>query len=159
MRKKPVLFMTAICLSFMLALGGTFTEAHAEDTSWTIFDALGIDNSEIPSGSEEIGEDENPFGRENKSTSVVSEFYGVSDDGQVFNYREMFGNLQGDSTNDEFIPYDTGTTGINRFYPASALHYGGEPFYAYNAVEGDFSGDGRKGQMVVLGGNSIYQSP
>ncbi|HKL09949.1 MAG TPA: hypothetical protein VJ990_00795, partial [Clostridia bacterium] len=159
MRKKPVLFMTAICLSFMLALGGTFTEAHAEDTSWTIFDALGIDNSEIPSGSEEIGEDENPFGRENKSTSVVSEFYGVSDDGQVFNYREMFGNLQGDSTNDEFIPYDTGTTGINRFYPASALHYGGEPFYAYNAVEGDFSGDGRKGQMVVLGGIYNYQSP
>ena len=159
MRKKPVLFMTAICLSLMLALGGSFSEAYAEDTSWTIFDALGIDNSEIPSGSEEIGDDENPFGRDNKSTSVVSEFYGVSDDGQFFNYGEMFGNLQGDSSNDEFIPYDTGTTGINRFYPASALHYGGEPFYGYNAVEGEFSGDGRKGQMVVLGGIYDYLDP
>jgi len=112
MRKRPVLFMTAICLSLMLALGGTFTEAHAEDTSWTIFDALGIDNSEIPSGSEEIGDDENPFGRDSKSTSVVSEFYGISDNGFELNHRMMFGKLQGDSDNQEFTPYGVAGTGI-----------------------------------------------
>src|SRR6056297_3926633 len=128
MRKKPVLFMTAICLSFMLALGGTFTEAHAEDTSWTIFDALGIDNSEIPSGSEEIGDDENPFGRDKKSTSVVSEFYGVSDNGIELNHRKIFGKLQGDSIKDEFTPYGVAGTGIE-FSNTSALHYGGSPFY------------------------------
>lgn len=138
-----ITLVVVIIFSFMPVITPSVYGASNDD--YNVFDALGIDDSVAPAGFDSSNDD-NPYGSSTVNIMPVSELFTADSNGKnIFGHNKTF---LGDS--DEYYVGEavdstdlTDTPGTG-FIPGIMMSH-------FNSVSGDFTGNGLKNEIVVLG--------
>jgi len=144
--KKFISLLLAVCVVVstlpVFALPASAATAGAPKGDSTVFSALGIDTTATPDGYD-AASTKNPYGKDRVTVSPVSELYVET----ALEHNSRAGALYGDGLASGKTSADFYEDGNSHIATAKGS------FSAYRSVAGNFTGNGRNGQIATVAAN------